>query len=357
MIKKNYRRCFYENEYVSFLHFPSYILGRMQYSELRKDLVSGDWIVIATGRRARPRDIGEKKKKRTPAPKAGCPFESLGGGSGEPILYYGTKQNWRVQVIKNKYPAFVHYNNLCAEKFARGPYTLMQGVGHHDLVITKSHEKNFPELAARDARLVFCAFRDRYRMMAEDRCIAYTLIFQNWGPSAGASVFHPHYQMISLPIIPPDVEHSLKGSNKYFERNRKCVHCVMVDWEKRQKKRIVHENRHVIAFAPFVSRVPFEIRIFPKKHFPHFVETPQAVLFGAADMLQKILRSFKNRLQDPDYNFFIHTTPMKHKKKDNYHWHIEILPKITTRAGFEFGTGIEINTVDPDEAASILRKK
>jgi len=132
---------------------------------------------------------------------------------------------------------------------------------------------------------------------------------------------------------------------------------VMLRWEQKQKKRVIFENKHAIAFAPFVSQNPFEIHVFPKKHSSHFEETPPTVLQGVTEVLQKVLQRMTRNMHDPDYNFFIHTTPAQHKKKkDNYHWHIEIFPKVTIRAGFELGTGIDINPIDPDAAAKILKK-
>ena len=130
----------------------------------------------------------------------------------------------------------------------------------------------------------------------------------------------------------------------------------MVKWEKKENHRIVYENKSAIVLAPFVSREPFELRVFPKKHLPYFEDTPQNIMEDIVAALQKALAKIEKKLGDPDYNFFIHTAPLKDKKKySHYHWHIEILPKFNISAGFEQGTGIEINPVDPDEAAKILR--
>jgi len=204
--------------------------------------------------------------------------------------------------------------------------------------------------------LLFTAFKDRYLMIGKDNCIVYTSIYHNWGPKAGASIYHPHYQIISLPIIPPDVGRSLKGSDSYFSVNKKCVHCVMIEWEKKKKERVIYENAGAIAFTPFVSREPFEVRIFPKKHLPFFEETEKDNMEAVVDVLQKVLKKIETKLKDPDYNFFIHTAPHIDKQKyGHYHWHIEIVPKISISAGFELGTGIEITVVDPNEAAKMLK--
>ena len=325
-------------------------------SELRQDLVSGDWIVIAP-RRAEKHLQYLKKGERIKAPIKGCPFENpQKSGHGQPILAYKNSNGWRVQVVPNKYPAFTH-KNIQPKISKNGPYSVVEGVGHHDLVITRDHHKNFPHLGKLDADLVFRAFVDRYRILTKDPCSAYVSIFHNWGPKAGASIYHPHYQIISIPVVPPDVGHSLSRSSRYFKNFKKCVHCVMIEYEKKFRRRIIYENKGAIIFTPFISREPFELRVFPKKHSPYFEDTNREDLKWVVEALQKALMKIEKRLKDPDYNFFIHTAPILNKEKyKHYHWHIEIQPKISISAGFELGTGIEITVVDPDEAARILKQ-
>lgn len=329
-------------------------------SQLRQDPVSGDWIVIAPGRAKRPvfsvQRKENRKQKRIAAPKSICPFEDLQkSGHEKPILSYGDER-WDLQIVENKYPAFVH-KNKCGIIGKNGPYSVTDTVGHHEILITRDHNKNFPKLSRVQARQVLEAFRDRYLMLLNDPCIAYISMFHNWGPTAGASIYHPHYQFIAVPIIPPDVAHSLRGSERYFRKNKKCVHCAMIDFEKKHRKRIIYENSGAIAFAPFVSKGAFEVRVFPKKHLAYFENTLDADMDFVSDALQNALKKIQKNLKDPDYNFFIHTAPLKDKKKYlMYHWHIEIVPKISRNAGFELGTGIEINDVDPDAAAKLLRK-
>ena len=329
------------------------------HSELRQDLVTGDWILIAPGRARRPLDFLDSKKPRVILPKTNCPFEDLRKSGGEvPSLYYAGKKDWRVQIVPNKYPAVMPSDKL-STWLRNGPYVKLPGTGRHDIVITRDHYKNCAELSFADARLVFRAFRERYQMFVKDSdYLAYASIFHNWGPSAGASIFHPHYQIIALPIVPPDVAHSLAGSKSYFDKNKKCVHCQILRQETKDKKRILHENDCAIAYAPYVSRTPFELRIFPKRHSPYFEDAPKCEVDCVVRTLQAILRILKKRLKDPDYNFFIHTAPILEKKYyGHYHWHIEIRPKISTPAGFELSTGIDINVVDPDVAAKILKSR
>ena len=326
-------------------------------SQLRQDLVSGDWIVIAPGRAGRPSQFIKKPEKRKIPPKKICPFEDpQKSGHEKPILTYGNSKHWELQVVENKFPAFQHQNK-CAIIGKNGPYSVTDTVGHHDLVITKDHAENFLGLSKTEAQQVFEAFRDRYLMFLNDQCLAYVSIFHNWGSTAGASIYHPHYQVIAMPIVPPDIQHSLLGSVNYFRKNKKCVHCVMIEWEKKHRKRILYENEGAVALAPFVSKNPFEIRVFPKRHLPYFENTLDQDLDKVVEALRYVLGKIKKNLKDPDYNFFIHTAPIRDKEKYKmYHWHIELVPKISIYAGFELGTGMEINVMDPDDAAAMLRK-
>src|SRR3989338_5123340 len=328
-------------------------------SELRQDLVSGDWIVIAPGRVKRPRDFIRRDAPREKAPIKNCTFEnSPENNDTEPYLVYPNKHTWAIQIVENKNPAVRHLGEKCSVVSRRGPYAIQPGFGHHDIIITRDHNKNFPKLTKSEANLVFQAMRDRYLALFNDKCLEYISIFHNWGPTAGASIYHPHYQLIAIPVVPPDVTHSLNGSRKYFDKHKKCVHCLMIEWERKEKKRIIYENDGAIAIAPYVSRSPFEARVFPKKHLPFFENTYDHDVAAVVDALQNTLKLIYKNLKDPDYNFFIHTAPLKNKEDyKHYHWHIEILPKVAIYAGFELGTGVEINSIDPDTAAKLLVKK
>lgn len=327
-------------------------------SEFRCDPVSGDWIILAPERVKRPYDFLSKRGKRVPSPKSNCPFEDLQkSGNWPPLVSRRAKhgKDWQVVIIPNKYPALTH-DHRCATILRRGPYKAAGGIGHHDILVFRNHEKSIAHLDLEENLLAFEALQERYRMLVADRCLVYALTFMNWGEGAGASLYHPHFQILSLPIIPPDVKHSLDGSNSYFRRNRRCVHCEMINYERRAGKRVIIKNNYALAVAPFVSREPFEVRIYPRWHRPYFEKMPRPELKGVVDILRWTLLQIEKRLNDPDLNFFIHTAPLKRQQNyRHYHWHIEILPKITVNAGFELGTGVEINVVDPDRAAALLR--
>jgi len=326
-------------------------------SELRQDLTSGDWVLIAPGRAARPKFLDEKKKPRTPSPKSACPFEDLKkSGNWPPVLVPPDEAHWDIAVINNKYPA-VQRGTVCSVPFRQGIYHARTAVGTHHLLITRDHNRHFVDLAPAEAGKVFEVLQALHRMAAADKCAAYVSSFYNYGPEAGASVWHPHYQILTLPIIPPHNVHSLRGANDYFKKFGRCVRCDIIKVERRKKVRVIAENEHAIALAPYASKRPFEVNVLPKKHWPSFRETSPTAVRGVALVLQSAMRSMKKNVNDPDLNFFMHDTPLDHKDYRHHHWHIEVIPHTSFDAGFEFSTQIEINVVDPDQAAAILRGK
>ena len=216
--------------------------------ELRKDPVSGDWILLAPGRKQRPHAEGKRKGV--------CPFERLGKGDLEPLFLYRNGNGWSVQVIPNKFPALFH-RDACGARVSIGPYMVTEGNGHHEILITRDHFKNFADLDFESARQVFRGFRARYKFFAKDPCLRYVSFFENWGAKAGASIAHPHYQIVAIPIIPPHVKHSLHGSLAYFKRYKTCVHCAMIRFEIQKRSRVIVENDAAFVVTPFVSREPF----------------------------------------------------------------------------------------------------
>jgi UDPglucose--hexose-1-phosphate uridylyltransferase len=325
-------------------------------SEFRKDIVSGDWIVMAPERSNRPHGIKEAAKKRKPSPRRTCPFEHPERtGNWPPIHQWPKRGPWQILLIPNKYPALQH-GDECAVEEREGVYSRMEGVGWHDLVVTRDHVKDFPKLTPRVAAQVLAMFQERYRDARKNDCLQYVSAFGNWGASAGASLFHPHYQLLSLPIIPPHVGRALRGSERYFRKHKRCAHCDIIAEERKRGTGLIAENAHAVALAPFASRDPYSVKIFPKRHESRFGSADAKTLRAVAALLQKVLGRVERRLGDPDYNFFIHSAPLHDAAKHHhYHWHMEVEPKISVDAGFELSTGIEINIVSPEQAAKLLR--
>jgi len=326
-------------------------------SELRQDIVSGDWIILATGRAMRPKFLDEKKKVRKRTPKSTCPFENLkADGNWPPILSYPDPEHWEIVLIPNKYPAVVREADP-APASDRGVYHTRPAVGTHAILIGRDHTKPFPNLSKHTATKMFEMLQSFYKMMEHDKDTAYISSFCNWGPTAGASIGHPHYQVLTLPIIPPNIIHSLEGAAAYHKKNHRCARCDIVKAEKKNKIRVVAENTHAIAIAPYASKKSFEISILPKKHWSSLRDTPLPVLRDMAVMLQSVMMRLRKRVNDPDLNFFIHDAPTTHEHYDYHHWHIETVPVsvVSPPGGFEISTAININVIDPDNAAAILR--
>jgi UDPglucose--hexose-1-phosphate uridylyltransferase len=326
-------------------------------SELRQDLVSGDWVVIATGRAKRPNDFIMRKRSPFIQPKKTCPFEKR--FSNARIVYAKDaakkESDWWVQAIPNKYPALD--KGICAVFNTRGPYVVTNGAGAHEVVITRDHTRSFALMTDAEAELVVHMYQDRFRMLRDDGCVQYISLFHNHGKLAGASMAHPHSQIIAIPVVPPDVASSLEGSRRYFVGKKECVHCVMLGYDLREKKRLIYESDHFATIAPFASRTAFEMRIFPKMHQQHFEDIAPEEQADFAHILRVSLAKLYRGLKNPDYNFFLHTAPVKNSRSyGHYHWHLEILPKTAIWAGFEIGTGIEISTIKPENAAAFLKK-
>lgn len=341
--------------------------GFKNVSELRQDLVSEDWVLIATGRARRPNFFAQKRREKFEQPISECPFEDPQiTGHEEPLLIYykegekrrvrGAKKlikEWSLQVIKNKYPALGPGD--CSDIYKEGPYALMDGAGFHEIIITRDHKKHFALLPLDKVEEVIRAYQERYLTLMDHRCVNYVFIFHNHGKEAGATIPHPHSQLIAMPILPADVRRSLRGAKEYHEKHKKCVHCQMLKWE-REERRSIFQNEYFIVFAPFVPRVNFELRVYPRKHQPSFEKISETERKYLAEALWQALYRLYKGLKDPAYNFFIHTTPCDGKDYKYYHWHIEILPKTNIWAGIELGTGIEVITIKPEEVANYLRK-
>ena len=336
-------------------------------NEFRQDIVSGDWVLISTERAKKPNPQEDTKSGQLYENKETCLFEDpQKSDHRDPILAYnkghkiawekGMTSEWTIQVVKNKYPALV--DGLCVPPHNVGPFLVADGFGFHELVITRDHDKSFAQFTDEETSEVFKVYKDRYNSISQDKCGDYVLIFHNHGRLAGASVYHNHSQILSMPIIPPGILKNIKGAKDFFERTGEKVHEMLIEWEIKQNKRIIYENEKFIALCPFVSRTPYEMRIFPKKKSANFGDINDEDLMPLAEVLNKILRKLYLALDNPDYTLFIHTSPVKKDNSDLfdfYHWHIEIMPRFSIAAGMELGTNVFVNTVDPDEAAKLIR--
>lgn len=327
--------------------------------ELRKDPITREWVIVATERAKRPSDFHHKEEATLVQTQdhSNCPF-CPGHESATPpeILayrppgYIANTNGWSVRVIPNKFSAL----NQLGEPLLRkdGIYESMPGVGAHEVIIeTPEHGKSLARLNVKQVEQVLLAYRDRYLSLRQDPWLKYILIFRNHGKVAGASIEHAHSQLVATPIIPQLAWLKIKGIERYQEYYRRCVYCDIIEQESNEGKRIVAMNGSFLSFAPYASRYPFEMWIMPKQREAHFVNISAAQTGELAAILKETLLRLDLCLDDPPYNYTLLTTDFT----DNFHWHIEIVPRLSIAAGFELGTGIYINIVAPEQAASYLR--
>ncbi|OGN09793.1 MAG: galactose-1-phosphate uridylyltransferase [Candidatus Yanofskybacteria bacterium RIFCSPHIGHO2_02_FULL_39_10] len=326
-------------------------------NEFRKDLVSGEWVLFATGR-------AHSFRKHDPdpyQPKEECPFEGL-ENPGQKNQYiignYPEPNDWSATIIKNKFSAV--RSDICTPEKAFGPFKTIDAVGDHEVIVYRDHDKSIYDFSLLDFSNVIKVYKKRFTELAtREQCNKYILIFHNQGKGAGASIYHPHSQIITTPILPPDVFRSLNGSYEYYKKHKKMVYSELLEWEEKEGTRIVYENEHFLVFCPYVSKYPYELRIFGKESHAHFNQMPDNMNESLADAYYTALQKLKIALDKPPFNMFIHTAPTQNEfgvhSHEFYSWHIEIIPHLKIDAGFELGTGIEVNIVDPNESAEVLR--
>lgn len=327
--------------------------------DLRKDPIVGRWVIIATSRARRPHDFDTTPTRNR---SRFCPFceGNEDATPGEIIAYRnpGTQRNgpgWRVRVIPNKFPALEIEGEL--NKRGEGIYDMMRGVGAHEVIIeSPRHLISTSELSEEQLREVLWAYRDRLVDLKKDPRLVYGMIFKNVGAAAGASLEHSHSQLIVTPIVPINVWEEMTGSLEFYNYRGRCVYCDMIQQELATERRIVLDTPSYVAFCPFASRFPFETWILPKNHSSHFENIQKNGIEDLAAVLRQVIGKVEAALDQPAYNYIIHTAPFDTQELAHYHWHIEIIPSLTKTAGFEWGTGFYINPVPPEQAAAFLRE-
>lgn len=328
--------------------------------ELRKDAVTGRWVIIATDRAKRPTDF---VRERVEIRGSGfCPF-CYGNESKTPpeILAYRSDGSlkdtpgWSLRVVPNKFPALGIEGTL--NRQGEGLYDKMNGIGAHEVIIeTPDHNLTLSTMPVRRIEDVLWAFRDRVLDLKKDKRFKYILIFKNHGDAAGASLEHTHSQLIALPVVPKRVLEEVDGSREYYTFKERCVFCDIIRQEAESSVRVIGENQDFIALSPFAPRFPFEMWVLPKSHRSAFEESQKSEFEQLSSILKDMLMRLDKVLDHPAYNYVIHTSPFPDVSNDYYHWHFEIMPKLTKVAGFEWGTGFYINPTPPEEAAKFLRE-
>ena len=327
--------------------------------ELRKDPVTGRWVIIATDRAKRPTDFVRDKVQIRGS--GFCPF-CTGNESKTPpeILAYRSNGDrngpgWTVRVVPNKFPALGIEGNLSRE--GEGLYDKMNGIGAHEVIIeTPDHMMTLATMPVERIEQALWAFRDRIVDLKKDRRFKYILIFKNHGEAAGASLEHTHSQLIALPVVPKRVLEEVDGAREYYNFKERCIFCDIIRQEMESATRVITENEAFVVLAPFAPRFPFELWLLPKSHQSAFEESQKHEYQQLAAIWKDILTRLDRILDHPAYNSIIHSSPLPEASNDYYHWHIEIIPKLTKVAGFEWGSGFYINPTPPEESAKFLRE-
>jgi UDPglucose--hexose-1-phosphate uridylyltransferase len=327
--------------------------------QLRRDPVTGRWVIISTDRQKRPNDF--RLERATTIGREQCPF-CPGHEALTPSEVLSYRQNggpangpgWNVRVVPNKFPALQVEGTLDRE--GEGMFDRMNGIGAHEVIIeTPNHDRTLATMSEPEIERVLWAYRERILDLKQDRRLRYILIFKNHGAAAGATLEHTHSQLIALPIVPDFVREEVDGARRHYEAKERCVFCDIVKQEVVDGRRIIQENADVVALAPYAPRFAFETWLLPKRHGARFEEAPRHEYESLARLLKATLQRIDRALESPAYNLIVHTAPFSEDTADLFHWHIEIMPKLTRVAGFEWGTGFYINPTSPEEAARVLR--
>jgi UDPglucose--hexose-1-phosphate uridylyltransferase len=316
-------------------------------------------VIIATERVRRPSDFPRREGARKAGPCALCegheaetPPEVLAYRDSDGGVADGT--GWRVRVVPNKFPALRTEGEF--ERRGLGVYDLMNGLGAHEVIVeSPDHERGLGRLPTAAIEEVLRAYRARIADLKRDDRFRSVLVFKNHGAEAGATLEHPHSQLIATPVVPVTLGDELHGARAYHDYRERCLFCDIVRQETQERTRLVVESGGIVGFAPFASRMPFETWLLPRRHAAAFEQTADDELRDLAAVLGAVLGALDRTLGDPPYNLLLHSAPFGAGESPSYHWHFELLPKLVGLAGFELGSGFHINPVPPEDAARLLR--
>ncbi len=318
----------------------------MTKSEIRKDYILERYVVISSKRAKRPSDVTGREKKGKPEECIFCP----GNEHNTPKeIYQYPKKNWRIRVIPNKYPIMFAKN---FRKKSKGLLTSFTSHGSHEVVIETPDHNFFQDFSLKQIRLYLRTLLRRYKDLMKEEETMYVVMFKNHGKKAGASIAHEHSQIISSPVFPKQVSDEMSAAQEYYEKEKRCPFCDVIKLEKKNKKRVVYQNDHFIAFCPFAPRWHYETWIFPKRHFSDFDEIRKTEINDLAKCMKAVVSAYSNIFDKPAYNILYHFFP----SSDFWHFHLELLPRTSkTFASSEFFE-LFVNEMAPEDAAEYLRK-
>ena len=334
--------------------------------ELRRDFLSGRWVLIAPDRARRPNDFQSVRAPASDESRASCPF--CEGREAETPSEVGALRDaspvpdspgWRVRVVPNKYPALIPEAGSTSVTRPGDLFESRPGIGHHEVVVdTPDHDREWADLPVEHIRDVLEIFRRRLQVLERDPAVRYVQVFKNKGGFAGASLRHPHTQILAVPAVPQQVRDELSVLEHQARETGGCLICRVIENES-AGPRLVRSDPDFVALAPFASRFPYEIHVLPRRHTASFRETTDPELAGLARIMKFVLGRLRDIASDPDYHLVLRQAPSPRPARPRtnafVHWRIEILPVMGLVAGFEWGTGCFINPVVPESAAAALR--
>lgn len=331
---------------------------------LRYDMSANDWVIFAPARSLRPNEFtqtGAGNERVDFQAELACPFcpgrEKMTPTEIAAIRDSGLRDGpgWKVRVIPNKFPALRIEEDH--RRVQNGPlFRSMGGCGAHEVIIdSPDHNTSLANQPVDQIVNLLRMMQERYNDLMRDTRFQTIVIFKNHGPKAGTSLAHPHCQLIATPVTPKTMRYKLATAAQYFDETGDCLYCAMLSKELEDGRRILDQNAHFVALLPYASHVPFEIWVLPRVRQSSFRWVDPSLLRPLAELLKSILLKLHVGLNDPDFNLTIHTAPRGEEDAEHFMWHIEILPRLMTAAGFELGSGMSINTVLPEVATEFLR--
>jgi UDPglucose--hexose-1-phosphate uridylyltransferase len=325
--------------------------------EIRHNIITREWVIIATERARRPEDFAKANPRRSEvAPHvATCPF-CPGNEAMTPPETFRLPGNgdWQVRLIPNKFSALDAKGELVRK--SSGLKRIISGVGRHEVIIeSPAHNKTLATLAKNEFELVMESYRRAYEHVTADPRVAHATVFRNHGERAGSSLEHPHSQIVGTPIIPPQVRDRMENALRFYDETGDCIFCSLMTDELMDDERIIAQSEHFVAFLPFAALTPFHLWIYPLRHTSTFLEATDAEMADLSKLLRKILRKVYFSLDNPDYNLSVRTPPREASGLRYYHWYLSIIPRVTRVAGFEIGSGMFINVALPEKSAEFLR--
>lgn len=330
--------------------------------EFRQDRITQEWVACAPGRSRRPRKTGPLTPETDPTddtPVEGCPF-CPGHEDMLPSVRWQLDGNderaWRSRVVPNKYPAITPRESPQQEQC--GLYVSRTPHGRQEVVVdTSYHHEEFAQMPVRQVDAVLQTYLARYHALRQSTPSLYPFIFRNHGARAGASIAHPHSQIIAPDFPPPRIQREERAAREYYEESDECAYCRMIEDEEKAEARLVWTNDDFIVFVPYAARVPYEMWILPRDHQPDFGTLEDEERRSLAEALHQATRRLYDRLEDPDYNFFVRTALEYESDAPHLHWSVRVQPRTTVEAGFELGTGVHINPSIPERDAAVLREQ